>query len=136
MTQQRTANLNRRPPGIQLGNMLGIPLVLDWSLFIAAALITATLGFGPFRSLHADWSALTVWSVSVLAAAGLFAAIYLHELGHALVARRYGIKVERITLFILGGMAQLAEEPKSWRAELWPGSPWSRGQPAGFRRMI
>lgn len=117
MKQQPIAN--QQPAGIRLGNILGIPLVLDWSLFIAAALIVTTLAFGPFRSLHADWSGGTIWIVSVLAAVGLFAAIYLHELGHALVARRYGIKVERITLFILGGMAQLAEEPKSWRAELW-----------------
>lgn len=105
--------------GIRLGRLLGIPVVLDWSLFLSAALVTVTLGLGAFRSLHPDWSAFTVWAISAMAAFGLFAAIYLHELGHALVAKHYGIKTEKITLFILGGMAQLAEEPRSWRAEFW-----------------
>ncbi len=108
-----------QPSGISLGRLLGIPVVLHWSLFIAAALIILTVGMGPLQELQADWPAATLWTFAVMAAAGLFAAIYLHELGHALVARRYGIKTIRITLFVLGGMAQMAEEPKSWRAELW-----------------
>ncbi len=110
---------DEQPSGISLGRLLGIPVVLHWSLFIAAALIVFTVGMGPLSTLQTDWPAATLWTFAVMAAAGLFAAIYLHELGHALVARRYGIKTVRITLFVLGGMAQMAEEPKSWRAELW-----------------
>jgi Zn-dependent protease/CBS domain-containing protein len=57
--------------------------------------------------------------VAAGAAVGLFLSIYLHELGHAVVAARFGLETRRITLFVLGGLAEMAAEPKSARAEFW-----------------
>jgi Zn-dependent protease len=41
-----------------------------------------------------------------------------HELGHALVALRYGLSIDSITLWLFGGVAQLATQPEEWRHEL------------------
>lgn len=59
------------------------------------------------------------WVVGTSAAVGLFASVTVHELGHSWVAMRYGIEVESITLWVLGGLASLAEMPKEWNREFW-----------------
>jgi Zn-dependent protease/CBS domain-containing protein len=105
--------------GLHLGRIFGIMIVLDWSLIIIVALVTTTLSLGPLAVWHPEWSALLRWVVGFGAAGLLFASILAHELSHALVARRYGTPVERITLFLFGGMAHLDQEPPTWRAELW-----------------
>ncbi|MEM8767790.1 MAG: site-2 protease family protein [Pseudomonadota bacterium] len=107
------------PAGLEIARGFGIPLVLDRSLLIATVFVVVSVALGPFGALHSDWSSVTLWSVAVLAALGLFVSIYLHELGHALVAARFGLKTRRITLFILGGMAEMADEPRSAREEFW-----------------
>jgi len=56
--------------------------------------------------------------MAVLGAAGLFMSIILHELGHSLVARRFGLQIKSITLFVFGGVADMENEPSSARAEL------------------
>ncbi|WP_435178662.1 CBS domain-containing protein [Halorussus sp. AFM4] len=59
------------------------------------------------------------WALGLAAALGLFASVLLHELGHSLVARHFGLDIEAITLWFLGGLAQFAELPDDWRHELW-----------------
>jgi Zn-dependent protease/CBS domain-containing protein len=105
--------------GLHLGRLFGIMIVLDWSLIIIVALVTTTLSLGPLAMWHPEWTAALRWSVGLGAAVLLFLSILAHELSHALVARRYGTPVDRITLFLFGGMAHLDQEPPSWRAELW-----------------
>lgn len=51
------------------------------------------------------------WVKGAVAALLLFASVVLHEIAHSLVARRYKIPIESITLFIFGGVAQMKEEP-------------------------
>lgn len=103
--------------GVKLGTFFGITVVLDWSLLIIAVLIATTVAMGPLAQWHTDWSPELRWLVGAAAAILLFASVLVHEFSHALMARRYGTIVERITLFIFGGMAHMEEDPKHWRGE-------------------
>jgi Zn-dependent protease/CBS domain-containing protein len=57
--------------------------------------------------------------MGVFGALGLFASVILHELSHSLVARRYGMPMKGITLFIFGGVSEMGSEPPSAKAEFW-----------------
>ncbi len=103
--------------GVRLARIAGVDIVADWSLMVIFALVALNLGLGVLPRWHPAWSPLLVWSVAIVAAVLFFASIVLHELSHALVARATGTEVDRITLFLFGGMAHLSSEPRSPKAE-------------------
>jgi Zn-dependent protease/CBS domain-containing protein len=105
--------------GFEVGRILGIQIVIDWSLAIIFTLIVTSLGAGVFPAWHPDWSPMTSWLTAFFAASLFFVSVLLHELSHAVVGRAQGMKIERITLFVFGGMAHIEREPQAWRAELW-----------------
>lgn len=103
--------------GPKLGTLWGVEIALDWSVLLIFVLITYNLGAGVLPQWHPTWSATLVWG-SALATSSLFLlSILLHELAHALVGRRQGITIRRITLFLFGGVAHLEDEAKSPKAE-------------------
>jgi Zn-dependent protease len=106
---------------VPLFKLLGFQVWIDWSWFILALLITWTLATGLFPRLYADAGidAATYWVMGAAGAIGLFASIVLHELGHSVVARRFGIRMRGITLFIFGGVAEMTDEPPAASAEFW-----------------
>jgi Zn-dependent protease/CBS domain-containing protein len=99
---------------IYLGKLLGIPFRLHWSWFLAIFLISWSLASVLFPMTLPDWSdrPSAYWLLGLLSALGLFACVLLHELGHAVVARRFGVSVRGIRLFIFGGVAELGSDPK------------------------
>lgn len=103
--------------GFRLGSIFGIEIAIDWSLAIIFFLIAFSLAVGVFPAWHPDWSAPLAWTTALAAAVAFFGSVLVHELSHALVGRRYGVDIRRITLFMFGGMAHLEGEPPSWRAE-------------------
>ena len=105
--------------GFHLARIAGVDVFLDWSLLIIFALVTVSLGAGVFPLWHPEWSGATTWLTAAAAAVLFFLSVLTHELSHALVGRAQGIPIPRITLFVFGGMAQMTEEPKHWRAEFW-----------------
>ncbi len=104
---------------ITLCSLFGIRIQLDWSWLLLAVLVTWSLATGYFPPRHPDLAPETYWWMGVVGTAGLVASLLTHELAHCLVARRFRIPIKGITLFIFGGVAELAEEPPSAKAEFW-----------------
>lgn len=106
--------------------LLGIPVYLDPTFLIILPLLAWMIGsrldlYIRLFGLRIDPAALqhgvTPYVLGLIAALGLFASVLIHELGHSVVARRYGVRAKRITLWILGGVAQLEEMPRQRGAE-------------------
>ena len=104
--------------GLRLGSIAGIAIHVDWSLAIVFFLVTSGLAMGLFPAWHPEWSAPLAWGTALAAAVLFFGSVLAHELSHALVGRRQGVTIRRITLFVFGGLAHLEREPQGWRAEL------------------
>ncbi|OUL33015.1 site-2 protease family protein [Nostoc sp. T09] len=92
----------------KIGSLFGIPLFLDPLWFVILGL--ATLNFGV---AYQEWGSVLAWSAGIVMALLLFGSVLLHELGHSLVARSQGIRVNSITLFLFGGIAAIEEESKT-----------------------
>jgi Zn-dependent protease len=102
---------------ITIGHVWGIPIQINPSLFLILALLTWTLAGGLLPTAYPEMSDLGRWLTALLTALLFFASILVHELAHAWVARRNGIPVQSITLYIFGGIAQLGGKPKTPGAE-------------------
>jgi len=98
---------------IPLFKLFGFSVSIDVSWFILAILITWTLADDVFPRYFEDFSKATYLWMGIAGALGLFVSIVFHEFCHSLVARRYGLPMKGITLFIFGGVAEMAEEPES-----------------------
>ena len=104
---------------IPLGRIRGIPIGMDPSWFLVFILVTWTLATSYFPGEFQGWPKTQYWIVGAATAVLFFASIVLHELGHSVVALRYKIPVRSITLYLFGGVAQIATEPTSAGAEFW-----------------
>jgi Zn-dependent protease/CBS domain-containing protein len=102
---------------IKLFKLFGFQVGIDWSWIIIAVLIAWSLSADFFPSQLKDQPASTYWEMGIIGALGLFLSIIFHEMAHSLVARRYGLPMRGITLFIFGGVAQMDREPPSPKAE-------------------
>jgi Zn-dependent protease/CBS domain-containing protein len=99
-------------PGFRLGTVLGFEIVLDYSWFIIFALILFSLGGGYFPISYPGLGSVTYGAMALAGALLFFASLLAHELAHAVVARRRGVIVDGITLFVFGGMARMRSEPQ------------------------
>jgi Zn-dependent protease len=97
--------------------VFGIPVVLSPSWFVIATLITLSLR-ATFERANPSSSSVALWGAAALASVLFFAGVVLHEASHSVMARRLGLGVSSIRLFVFGGVSQLEEEPRSAREEL------------------
>lgn len=102
---------------ITLFRVRGIPIHIDASWLLIAALVTWSLANGIFPQLQPGLTPAMYWSMGAVGALLLFTSIVLHELAHAVVAQAQGMQIRGITLFIFGGVAELQDEPPSARTE-------------------
>ena len=84
----------------KIAKLFGIPVQVDLSWFIIVALITWSLAKGVFPQHFKDLPETTYWMMGLAGALGLFVSILLHELGHSLVAQRYGLPIEGIAMIL------------------------------------
>ncbi len=104
---------------IPIGKIFGISIDLDYSWFLIVGLLTWILAVGYYPVEFKNWSSGEYWLMGLITAVMLFVSVLIHELGHSVVAKHYGIPVPRITLFVFGGVSQIAEEPPSAAKEFW-----------------
>ena len=113
-TQQAAKRKNQGMNGnLTVGRFGGVELRLNWSLLAVVALIVWSLSDGVFPSQNPGLSHNTYLGMAVVASLLFLASIALHELGHSWVARREGIEVDSITLWLFGGVSQLNGRFKS-----------------------
>ena len=97
----------------RLLRVFGIDILVHWSWLVIFVLLTWWLSQGFFKDQYGDWTAGQRWAAAVVSALTFFASILLHELAHSLVAKREGLSVKSITLFIFGGVSALGSEPET-----------------------
>ena len=93
-------------PTIRVGRIAGIRIGLNWSWLVVFALIVWSLAATVFPSQNPGFSDGEYIALAVAAALLFFASLLLHELGHALQAKREGMEIEGINLWLFGGVAQ------------------------------
>lgn len=104
---------------LKIARLNGVDIALDPSWFLIAALVLWSLATGYFPSTLPEADLPTLLVLATLATLGLFASIVLHELAHAVAAHAFGLRVNRITLFLFGGVAELESEPLNGISEFW-----------------
>lgn len=101
----------------RIGRIAGIRIGANWTVLVIAALIAWVLATRLLPGAVPDRPPAEYWSVGIAAALLFFVSLLAHELAHALQARRDGLQVEGITLWLLGGVAQLRGEARTPGAE-------------------
>jgi Zn-dependent protease/predicted transcriptional regulator len=100
-----------------LFKIFGFSVNVDLSWFFLLILVSWSLAKGFFPQHYEGLGTLAYWIMGVWSALFLFASIIIHEVSHSIVARKYGVTINGITLFIFGGVAQIEDEPPSPQAE-------------------
>jgi Zn-dependent protease/CBS domain-containing protein len=104
-------------PTIRLGKIFGIEISANWSLIFIFALIAWTLATDVLPATSPGASPLAYWIAAGLGAVAFYLCLLAHELSHSLVSRRKGVQVSGITLWLFGGVSNLAGEPATPGAE-------------------
>jgi Zn-dependent protease/CBS domain-containing protein len=104
---------------LKVGRIAGIDILVHWSWFAIFGLLVYWLGEGFFGEVDAydHWSETERWAAASLTSGLFFLSVLLHEISHSLVAKRLGLTVANITLFIFGGVSSLTSEPESPKDE-------------------
>ncbi|RJR23784.1 site-2 protease family protein [Candidatus Microgenomates bacterium] len=99
--------------GFHIAKIFGIEINADFSWLLIFLLVTFNLAFGVFPGIHPEWGFLLNLTVGLIASLLFFSSVLAHELAHSLVARSRGIPVNKITLFLFGGVSNVEREPDS-----------------------
>jgi Zn-dependent protease/CBS domain-containing protein len=94
---------------IRIGRIAGIEVGINWTWFLIFALIAFTLAEVVFPETTPDLAPGAYWAMGAIAAVLFFGSILLHELGHAIQARRDEVEIEGITLWLFGGVAKFKD---------------------------
>jgi Zn-dependent protease/CBS domain-containing protein len=102
----------------RLGRIAGVPVGVHWGVLAIAALLTLGLGASQLPDAAPGYPAALYWLAGAVTALAFLASVLAHEVSHAVVARREGVPVEGITLWLFGGVARLESESPSPAADI------------------
>lgn len=102
----------------RLGRIFGFPVEVDWTWFVIFALVVWAIKGALTRFVAPGSSDWLLVAIGVVGALLFFASLIGHELAHSYVARKQGIPIAGITLFVFGGVARMKSEPGSPQDEL------------------
>jgi Zn-dependent protease/CBS domain-containing protein len=102
---------------LKLGRIWGIPIGLHISWFLIFGLVTWSLAAGYFPEEYPTLTTAEHWLLGAVTSLLFFGSVLVHELGHAYLALRNDVPVRGITLFVFGGVAQIARDPRTPGAE-------------------
>jgi len=103
--------------GLSLGRWGGIPVSANWTTLFLLALFAETLAVGVLPSARPGLAGAVYWLAGVATAVVFLATLLAHELAHALTAKRYGVGVRGITLWLLGGVTELDDDASRPRTD-------------------
>jgi len=104
--------------GVPIARIAGIRISADWSVLLIGALLAWGVAGGAVPGQVPGTPIWLAWIVGIIAALLLIASLIAHELGHALLARRHGIAVDGIRLWLFGGIAQMSGDWVSGKTEM------------------
>src|SRR5256712_4617195 len=107
------------PGSIRVARLFGIDIRIHVSWILIFFLVVVSLSESIYPDQFPQWSHQKTFVVSAVTALLFFGSVLAHELAHSLVARRFRMSVSSITLFLLGGVANLTREPPSAKAEFF-----------------
>jgi len=105
-------------PTFKIGRIAGVPVGVHWTLLIVGFLLSSMLAQVALPESFPGRSSGAYWAAGLIGAGLFFASVLAHETSHALVARRRGVGVHGITLWLLGGVAELERQPSTPSDEL------------------
>ncbi len=110
MATARTPVPTKMEQNIRLGRIAGVPVGINWSILVIFWLLAWELADLVLPGYHPHQSTATYWIAGILVTVLFFASLLAHEVSHAVVAKRSGIGVRRITLWLFGGVSELESE--------------------------
>lgn len=102
--------------GVQVARLFGVPILVE-PVWLLLAFVLLSVVVQP--SVQDLFSPATSWAVALCFAPLLYLSVLVHELGHSLVAMRFGLRVQRIRLHLLGGVSEIASEAPTAKQEFW-----------------
>jgi Zn-dependent protease/CBS domain-containing protein len=103
----------------RVARIFGLEINIHWSWLFIFVLVTWTFSTQLLEEYYPGWTESRRWVVGAAISVVFFLSILLHEMSHSILARRYGIPVDSITLFLFGGVSNLTKEPANSRQEFW-----------------
>jgi Zn-dependent protease/CBS domain-containing protein len=95
----------------RLFHIAGIDIGIHYTWIFIFIFFSVSLAQWYFPDVYPGWTTTVYWIMGIIASLMVFVSVLIHELAHSLVAKRRGIPVNSITLFILGGVSNLEDEP-------------------------
>jgi Zn-dependent protease len=102
----------------RIGKIFGIPLMVDFSFLLIFIFIALSLSMNFFPMVYEGWPEAYYWIVGIATSLLFVASLIAHETAHSIISKRTGIPVISITLFFLGGVAQISREALKPKNEL------------------